>query len=200
MFKNKILKKNPDSGVRRAILLFAVMPKSPFLSIRSPGPSNAVFFDRTSKCLSTKYAAFFEKPGSHAGGLPAEYKFLSQQNTPLFLKSGSASAQGCGGTKGGRGRQYTEADVSAFFHGKKSFSPPPGSHHPFSEAARSQSSSLFSRSGFSGGSIGGVSMARRSSMNSSASERPFCKKKSISFSLNCSISSCNFSAGFIQSA
>ena len=174
MFTNKILKKNPDSGFRRAILLFAVMPKSPFLSIRSP---------RSIKCRFL-----------------TELQNVSQQNTPLFLKSGSASAQGCGGTKGGRGRQYTEADVSAFFPVKKSFSPPPGSHHPFSEAARSQSSSLFSRSGFSGESSGGVSMARRSSMNSSASERPFCKKKSISFSLNCSISSCNFSAGFIQSA
>ncbi len=132
------------------------------------------FFDRTSKCLSTKYAAFFEK--------------WIRLRTRLRRD------------KGGAGEAIYRSRRFGFFLREKSFSPPPGSHHPFSEAARGQSSSLFSRSGFSGGSISGVSMARRSSMNSSASERPFCKKKSISFSLNCSISSCNFSAGFIQSA
>ena len=46
-------------------------------------------------------------------------------HTPLFLKRRSSFAQGYGGQGGLGGRQYTEADVSAFSREKKFFLFPP---------------------------------------------------------------------------
>ena len=50
-----------------------------------------------------------------------KFVFSNLKNIPLFLKSGSAFAQGCGGQGG---RKYTGADVSAFSREKKFFASP----------------------------------------------------------------------------